>query len=251
MKIALIGYGKMGHAIEKIARERGHEIVAVIDIDSQDKFDSPEFKSADVAIEFTVPAMAFDNYVRAFERGVKVVSGTTGWTERLPEIKEMCDRDGATFFWTSNFSIGVNIFFALNAYLSKLMDKFTQFRPEMEEIHHVHKLDHPSGTAISLARGIIGATERISSWTENPEAAADELLIAHRREGEVPGTHIVRWDSPVDTITIEHRAKSREGFALGAVVAAEWVATQKGFLTMDELMERIVGDKKLTDIIKS
>lgn len=250
MKIALIGYGKMGHAIEKIARERGHEIVAIINVDNQDEFDSDAFRSADVAIEFTVPATAFNNYVRAFGQGVKVVSGTTGWTERMLEIKEMCDKNGATFFWTSNFSIGVNIFFALNSYLSKLMDKFTQYTPAMEEIHHIHKLDHPSGTAISLAKGIIGATGRISSWTENPQAEVDELVIAHRREGEVPGTHIVRWDSPVDTITIEHRAKSREGFALGAVVAAEWVATQTGFLTMSELMERIVGDKKLTDIIK-
>ncbi len=250
MKIALIGYGKMGHAIEKIARERGHEIVAIIDVDNQDEFDSDAFRSADVAIEFTVPATAFNNYVRALGQGVKVVSGTTGWTERMLEIKEMCDKNGATFFWTSNFSIGVNIFFALNSYLSKLMDKFTQYTPAMEEIHHIHKLDHPSGTAISLARGIIGATGRIRSWTENPQAEADELVIAHRREGDVPGTHIVRWDSPTDTITIEHRAKSREGFALGAVVAAEWVATQTGFLTMSELMERIVGDKKLTDIIK-
>lgn len=251
MKIALIGYGKMGRTIEKIARERGHEIVAVIDVDSQEKFDSEEFRSADIAIEFTTPATAFENYMRSFERGVKVVSGTTGWTDRMHEIKEMCDKDGSTFFWTSNFSIGVNIFFALNSYLSKLMNHFTQYRPEMEEIHHVHKLDHPSGTAISLARGIIDGTERVTSWTEDAQAGDSELFIGHRREGEVPGTHIVRWDSPVDTITIEHRAKSREGFALGAVVAAEWVASQNGFLTMDQLMERIVGDKKLTDIIKN
>lgn len=251
MKIALIGHGKMGRTIERIARERGHEIVAIIDVDNPQDFDSPEFKSADVAIEFTTPATAFDNYMRAFARGVKVVSGTTGWTDRMPEVKDMCENHGATFFWTSNFSIGVNIFFAVNAYLARLMNNFPQYRPEMEEIHHIHKLDHPSGTAISLARGIIEGNRRVDSWTESPDAPQSELLIRHRREGEVPGTHIVSWDSPVDTITIEHKAKSREGFALGAVVAAEWVADQTGFLTMDRLMEKIVGDSKLTDIIKN
>lgn len=248
MKIALIGYGKMGHAIEKIALGRGHQIVAVIDADNIDQIDSDAFRSADVAIEFTTPATAFDNYLRAFAQGVKVVSGTTGWTARMDEIEELCRKGEATFFWTSNFSIGVNIFFALNAYLARIMDKFPQYEPSMEEIHHIHKLDHPSGTAISLADGIIHATDRVNSWTEQaPESG--QINIAHRREGEVPGTHIIRWDSEVDTITIEHRAKSRDGFALGAVVAAEWVATQTGFLTMHQLMERIVGDKKLIDLI--
>lgn len=249
MKIALIGYGKMGRTIEKIARERGHEIVAIIDIDNTDDMAGEAFRSADVAIEFTTPATAVDNYLRAFASGVKVVSGTTGWTERMPEIKALCDKGDATFFWTSNFSIGVNIFFALNKYLSRLMEKFPQYRPEMEEIHHIHKLDHPSGTAISLANGIIASNDRVSSWTEESPAAEDTMIINHRREGEVPGTHIISWDSPVDTITIEHKAKSREGFALGAVVAAEWVAGETGFLTMDRLMERIVGDKKLIDIL--
>lgn len=248
MKIALIGHGKMGRAIEQIALQRDHEIVAIIDVDNREDFNSDAFRSADVAIEFTTPATAFDNYMEAFRQGVKVVSGTTGWVERMPQVKEMCDREGATFFWTSNFSIGVNIFFALNAYLSKLMDHFAQYTPSMEEIHHIHKLDHPSGTAISLANGVIDNTSRISSWTEK-DPAAEEIFIGHRREGEVPGTHIVKWDSPIDTITIEHRAKSREGFALGAVVAAEWAAGQTGFLTMHQLMEKIVGDKKLLDII--
>lgn len=248
MKIALIGYGKMGHAIEKIALGRGHQIVAVIDADNIDQIDSDAFRSADVAIEFTTPATAFDNYLRAFAQGVKVVSGTTGWAARMGEIEELCRKGEATFFWTSNFSIGVNIFFALNAYLARIMDKFPQYVPSMEEIHHIHKLDHPSGTAISLADGIIHAADRVTSWTEQaPEPG--QISIAHRREGEVPGTHIIRWDSEVDTITIEHRAKSRDGFALGAVVAAEWVATQTGFLTMHQLMQRIVGDKKLIDLI--
>ncbi|MCM1348880.1 MAG: 4-hydroxy-tetrahydrodipicolinate reductase [Firmicutes bacterium] len=250
MKIALIGYGKMGRAIEKIALERGHEIVARIDVDNHDDMDTDAFRSADVAIEFTTPATAFSNCVEAFCQGVKVVSGTTGWTELMPLIKELCDNHGETFFWTSNFSIGVNLFFALNAYLAKLMENFPQYVPSMEEIHHIHKLDHPSGTAVSLANDIIANSPRLSAWTEQMPAPQGELPIAHRREGEVPGTHIVSWDSPVDNITITHTAKSRQGFALGAVVAAEWVATQTGFLTMPSLMERIVGNAKLIDILK-
>lgn len=247
MKIALIGYGKMGKTIERIARQRGHEIVSIIDIDNQSDFDTEAFRSADVAIEFTTPATAFQNYVKAFEQGVKVVSGSTGWISRIDEIKKMCDDTGATFFWTSNFSIGVNLFFALNKYLAALMDNFTQYTPEMTEIHHVHKLDHPSGTAISLANGIINNCTRITGWTEE-EPTDGAMRINHKREGEVPGTHIINWDSEVDSIEIKHEAKSREGFALGAVVAAEWVATQSGFLTMDMLMHRIIANTKLIDI---
>ncbi len=249
MKIALIGHGKMGRTIERIALERGHEIVSVIDVDNQNDFDSDAFRSADVAIEFTTPRTAFDNYMKAFAQGVKVVSGTTGWLDRIDEIKEKCLRGEATFFWTSNFSIGVNLFFALNRYLSRLMNNFPQYHPRMEEIHHIHKLDHPSGTAISLANGVIDSSSRIERWTEERTDDTSTLVIDHRREGEVPGTHIIQWDSAVDSITIEHRAKSREGFALGAVVAAEWVAGQTGFLTMDSLMKRIVGNEKLLDLI--
>lgn len=247
MKIALIGYGKMGKTIERIARQRGHEIVSIIDIDNQSDFDTDAFRSADVAIEFTTPATAFQNYVKAFEQGVKVVSGSTGWISRIDEVKMMCEDTGATFFWTSNFSIGVNLFFALNKYLAALMDNFTQYTPEMTEIHHVHKLDHPSGTAISLANGIIDNCARITGWAEE-EPAGGAMRINHKREGEVPGTHIINWDSEVDSIEIKHEAKSREGFALGAVVAAEWVATQSGFLTMDMLMHRIIANTKLIDI---
>lgn len=245
MKIALIGYGKMGHAIEKIALERGHEIVAHVDIHNGNAaIDSDAFRSADVAIEFTTPATAFDNINAAFAQGVPVVCGTTGWTSRLGEIKEICDAGKATFFWTSNFSIGVNIFFALNRYLAAFMAGFTQYRPTMKEIHHIHKLDHPSGTALTLAEGIMDSDQRIGCWSE--QISDDHtLLIDHEREGEVPGTHIIRWDSPVDTITIEHRAKSREGFALGAVVAAEWVKDRKGFLTMPQLMEGMISNSAL------
>lgn len=240
----------MGHAIERIAIERGHEIVAKIDVDNQSDFDSPEFRSADVAIEFTTPSTAFGNYMRAFANNVPVVSGSTGWTSRIGEIKEMCDRGEATFFWTSNFSIGVNIFFALNKYLSAMMDGFPQYKPEMTEIHHIHKLDHPSGTAITLAEGIIAQNDRVEAWTEETPAPAGSMTINHEREGEVPGTHIISWDSEVDTITIEHKAKSRAGFALGAVMAAEWVKGKKGFLTMDAMMHGLVANSSILDIFK-
>lgn len=250
MKIALIGYGKMGRAIEQIAQQRGHEIVSIIDIDNLDDFDSDTFRSADVAIEFTTPKSAFDNYIRAFAQGVKVVSGSTGWTERIDEIRRLCEQEDATFFWTSNFSIGVNIFFALNKYLAAMMNGFPQYHPEMTEIHHIHKIDHPSGTAVSLANGIIAENNAIASWTEDETADLSKMTIRHERTGEVPGTHTVKWDSDVDSITITHEAKSRMGFALGAVTAAEWVATQKGFLTMDMLMHRIIADSRLIDILK-
>jgi 4-hydroxy-tetrahydrodipicolinate reductase len=251
MKIALIGYGKMGRAIEKIAISRGHDIVCRIDADNLGDFDSPEFASADVAIEFTTPATAVANYHRAFAKGVPVVSGTTGWTADMPAVKQLCDNGEGTLFWTSNFSLGVNIFFAVNSYLASIMEGFRQYTPSMEEIHHIHKLDHPSGTAITLAEGISHADANVTGWTEDADKAVDgKMLIDHKREGEVPGTHIIRWDSSVDTIIIEHRAHSREGFALGAVVAAEWTAGRHGWLTMDELMHSLVARPQLLDIIK-
>lgn len=244
MKIALIGYGKMGHAIERIALQRGHEIVCKIDIDNADTaFDSPEFKSADVAIEFTTPATAYGNCLKAFQKGIPVVCGSTGWKDRMDQVRELCDEGKATFFWTSNFSIGVNLFFAVNRYLSALMKNFPQYHPEMTEIHHIHKLDHPSGTAITLAEGILKECPRVENWSEN-QSGDDILTIKHIREGEVPGTHIVTWDSEVDKITIEHCAKSREGFALGAVMAAEWVKGRSGWLTMDEMLSSILGSTK-------
>ncbi|MDE7089005.1 MAG: 4-hydroxy-tetrahydrodipicolinate reductase, partial [Prevotella sp.] len=228
-------------AIERIAQQRGHEIVSIIDINNTGDFDSEKFRSADVAIEFTSPASACDNYARALAQGVKVVSGSTGWTERMPEIKELCDRLGGTFFWSSNFSIGVNLFFSLNSYLAKLMNNFPQYTPYITETHHIHKLDHPSGTAISLAHGIMDNDPAYTSWSEDA-CAPDSVRIDHIRRSEVPGTHTVRWDSAIDSIEITHEAHSREGFALGAVVAAEWVAQENGFLTMDMLMKKIIND---------
>lgn len=237
MKIALIGYGKMGHIIESIAKSRGHEIVSIIDIDNRSDFDSDAFRSAEVAIEFTAPQAAFDNITSALKQGVKVVSGSTGWLDRLPEIKAICDADpGKAFFYSSNYSIGVNIFFAVNKYLAKIMNRFSQYSVSMNEIHHIHKLDHPSGTAITLAEGIADNIDALNGWTEDPQKAATSVLINHERRGEVPGTHIIEYRSGVDRIEITHEAFSREGFALGAVVAAEWMHDKTGFRTMDELM---------------
>ena len=236
MKIALIGYGKMGHAIEQIALQRGHEIVSVIDVNNQEDFTSDAFKSADVAIEFSMPAVAMDNYRRAFAAGVPVVSGTTGWLEHLPEIKEAC-KAGQTFFYASNFSLGVNIFFALNKYLAKIMNDFPAYDVRMVETHHVHKLDAPSGTAITLAEGLIDNIERKNKWVEGKDPAEDEIGICSVREGEVPGIHTVIYESDVDTISITHDAKSRMGFALGAVIAAEFTCGKKGFLTMLDMLK--------------
>lgn len=234
MKIALIGYGKMGHVIEEIALARGHEIVCRIDANDQELFTSEAFASAQVAIEFTTPSTAVDNYKRAFAAGIPVVSGTTGWLDRMPEIEEEC-RNGATFFYASNFSLGVNVFFALNRWLAAVMNRLDDYNVSLEEIHHIHKLDHPSGTAITLAQGVIENIDTLSRWSEN-EKDKDVLPITAIREGEVPGTHIVRYDSEVDSITIEHRAKSRRGFALGAVIAAEFTQGRKGFLTMNDML---------------
>ena len=235
MKIALVGYGKMGKTIEQIALSRGHEIVSIIDINNPDDFESAAFKSADVAIEFTTPATAFDNYMKCFAANVPVVSGTTGWTARMGEIKEMCEKEGKTFFYASNFSIGVNIFFALNKYLAKVMNNFPSYDVRMTEVHHIHKLDAPSGTAITLAEGILENIDRKDRWTLETAEKATDLPIHAIREGEVPGIHEIIYESDVDTISIKHDAKSRAGFALGAVVAAEFTAGKKGFLGMSDL----------------
>ena len=237
MKIALIGYGKMGKTIEQIALNRGHQIVSIVDINNPEEFQSANFKSADVAIEFTTPATAFDNYMKSFAAGVPVVSGTTGWLDRIGEIKEKCEKEGKTFFYASNFSIGVNIFFALNKYLAKIMNNFPSYNISMTETHHIHKLDAPSGTAITLAEGIIENVDRKVRWTLETAEQPTDLPIHAIREGEVPGIHEVTYESDVDYISIKHDAKSRAGFALGAVVAAEFTAGKKGFLGMDDMLK--------------
>lgn len=237
MKIALIGYGKMGKTIEQIALNRGHQIVSIVDINNPEEFQSANFKSADVAIEFTTPATAFDNYMKSFAADVPVVSGTTGWLDRIGEIKEKCEKEGKTFFYASNFSIGVNIFFALNKYLAKIMNNFPSYNISMTETHHIHKLDAPSGTAITLAEGIIENVDRKDRWTLETAEQPTDLPIHAIREGEVPGIHEVTYESDVDYISIRHDAKSRAGFALGAVVAAEFTAGKKGFLGMDDMLK--------------
>ena len=226
----------MGRTIEKIALSRGHEVVSIIDVDNQNDFTSEAFKSADVAIEFTMPTVAIQNYRKAFEVHVPVVSGTTGWLEHLPEIKNACE-NGATFFYASNFSLGVNIFFAVNKYLAKIMKGFPSYQVKIEETHHIHKLDAPSGTAITLAEDIIKTIGRKNKWTGNLDAKDDEIEIKSIREGEIPGIHTVIYESDVDTIKITHDAKSREGFALGAVIAAEFTCGKKGFLTMQDMLK--------------
>lgn len=237
MKIALIGYGKMGKTIEQIARERGHRIVSIVDINNPEEFQSDAFKSADVAIEFTTPATAFTNYLRCFEAGVPVVSGTTGWLEHMGEIKEKCEKEGKTFFYASNFSIGVNLFFALNKYLARLMNRFPAYDVRLTETHHIHKLDAPSGTAITLAEGILENIDRKERWTLETADQPADLPIHAIREGEVPGIHEIVYESDADSISIKHDAKSRAGFALGAVLAAEFTAGKKGFLGMNDLLK--------------
>ena len=235
MKIALIGYGKMGKTIEQIARQRGHQIVSIIDINNTADFDSEAFRSADVAIEFTTPATALGNYMRCFEANVPVVSGTTGWLSHLDEVKAKCEQEGKTFFYASNFSVGVNIFFALNKYLAKIMNDFPSYDVRMTETHHIHKLDAPSGTAITLAEGILENIDRKDRWTLETAEQPTDLPIHAIREGEVPGIHEIVYDSEADYISIKHSAKSRAGFALGAVIAAEFTTGKKGFLGMNDL----------------
>ncbi len=221
MKIALIGYGKMGHIIESIAIERGHEIVCIIDKDNTEDFHSAAFASADVAIEFTTPQTAEANVLRAWAVGVPVVSGTTGWNIEATRLEAI--RQKAGLMWSSNYSIGVNLLFALNKQLAKFMEAYPNYTPHMTEVHHIHKLDAPSGTAKTLQEAI--GDERL--------ALAD---IESIREGEVPGIHTVTWDSEVDTITISHSAKSRKGFALGAVIAAEWMKGKTGWHEFSEVI---------------
>jgi len=237
MKIALIGYGKMGKEIERIALDRGHEIVSIVDVDNQDEFNSSGFKSADVAVEFTAPTVAYSNYMKAFSANVKVVSGSTGWMEEHgEEIKRLCKEEGKTLFWASNFSLGVAIFSKVNNFLAKIMNQFPNYDVNISETHHIHKLDAPSGTAITLAEGILENMDRKEKWVMETANEQNELPIHSIREGEVYGIHTIRYDSEFDSITITHDSKNRKGLALGAVLAAEYTHNHNGFLGINDLL---------------
>ena len=240
----------MGRAIERIAKERGHQIVCVIDADNPQDFDSPGFKSADVAIEFTAPEAAFGNCLKAFERHIKVVSGTTGWTDKhRAEIEKLTHGGENTLFWASNYSIGVAVFAALNRYLAGIMNRYPQYNVAMEETHHVHKKDAPSGTAITLAEDIVAHLDRKQGWSKgrftapdgtisgSARATEDQIAVNSVRKGEVPGIHTITYTSPADTITITHEAHNRDGFALGAVLAAEYTRGHQGLLSMSDLFK--------------
>lgn len=231
MKIALLGYGKMGKVIERIAIERGHEIV----LKKSRNVNFESLQNADVAIDFSIPNAAVDNISTCFENGIPVISGTTGWLEHYPKMVQLCDEKKGAFIYASNFSLGVNIFFELNEYLAKMMSQFTQYDTSIQEIHHTQKLDAPSGTAITLAESIINNSD-YSSWALDEAKKSDELVINAERIPNVPGTHIITYQSVVDTIEIKHEAHSREGFALGAVVAAEWIFGKKGVYTMKDVL---------------
>ncbi len=231
MKIALLGYGKMGKVIEQIALERGHEIV--VRKSSSDSYIGLE--NADVAIDFSVPTAAVANITECLNTGIPIVSGTTGWLEEYPKMESLCKEKKGAFIYGSNFSLGVNLFFELNEYLAKLMSKFDQYVISMEEIHHTQKLDKPSGTAISLANGIINTTKYTNWSIENPNPS--EVFIDVKRIDTVPGTHSILYTSEVDTIEIKHTAHNRDGFALGSIIAAEWLIGKKGVFTMRDVLE--------------
>jgi 4-hydroxy-tetrahydrodipicolinate reductase len=238
MKIALLGYGKMGHEIEKIALARGHQMVLKIDVDNLNELTPESLSRADVAVDFSTPASAYSNILRCFESGIPVVCGTTGWLEKMAEVKKLCVERNQTFFYASNFSLGVNLLFALNRYLASLMDPFPGYEISIKEVHHVHKLDAPSGTAITLANDLIARVQRKKQWELNRAGDPSTLKISAIREDEVPGTHVVTYDSDIDTIEISHVAKNRIGLALGAVLAAEFLQGKKGVFTMEDLLGR-------------
>lgn len=230
MKIALFGYGKMGKMIEKVAVSRNHEIVAKIDVDSE----SPNFKNIDVAIDFSMPTAAFENISQCLENEVPIISGTTGWLENYGEAARLCEERKGAFIYASNFSLGVNVFFQLNEHLAKMMSNLKDYNVSMEEIHHTQKLDAPSGTAITLAEGVISNSD-YEGWELDAKDGA-KIPITSKRIGSTPGTHTVKYENEIDAIDIKHTAHNREGFALGAVIAAEWIYGKTGVFTMKDVL---------------
>jgi 4-hydroxy-tetrahydrodipicolinate reductase len=235
MNIALLGYGKMGKEIEMIALQRGHSIVLKVDETNAATFTTSNLQKADVAIEFSTPTSVIQNIKKCFEANVPIVIGTTGWYDSYQEIAKECLQKNASLFHSTNYSLGVNLFFKLNSYLAELMNKYDSYNVGIQEIHHIHKLDKPSGTAISLANQILDKIERKQQWsiTENN---SNTLYIEDKREGEVPGTHIIKYTSAIDDIEIMHKAHNRKGFAQGAVIAAEYIIGKKGIFTMNDLI---------------
>ena len=229
MNIALLGYGRMGQTIAGIAKERGHNIVLTVD-----KGDEYNLEGVDIAIDFSIPEAAVTNISNCLNAGVPVVSGTTGWLDDYDKITELCKKENGAFLYASNFSVGVNLFFELNRQLAKMMSRFDDYKVSMEEVHHIHKLDAPSGTAITLAEGI-SKNSKLNGWVLDKKEE-DKITINSIREGEVPGTHTITYGSEVDEIKIEHKAHSRNGFALGAVIAAEWLKDKKGVFSMKDVL---------------
>lgn len=237
MKVAIIGYGKMGHEIEQVLLSRGHSVALIIDQENAHDLCAEKLAEVDVAIEFTTPTTAYSNVRTCIECGTPVVSGTTGWHDKLEELQALCREKGSSMIWSSNYSLGVNITFRLNRYLAELMNRFEGYNVAIEEIHHTQKKDAPSGTAISLANDILERVERKQRWMNEPTEEADAIAITSLREGTVPGTHTVTYLSEDDKIEIKHTLFSRRALALGAVVAAEFVAPRKGVFTIDDLFE--------------
>jgi 4-hydroxy-tetrahydrodipicolinate reductase len=236
MKIALVGYGKMGQMLESIAKERGHEIALIIDKENKHELNSTNLREIDVVLEFSTPDMAFDNVSICLLAGKSVVCGTTGWIDKLGKAKELAENGNGSLFYASNFSLGVNLFFRINRLLAKYLEKYKGYEINIEETHHTQKKDAPSGTAISLASIIKEEIASIQGWTLLPEEKKDHIPIKSIREGNVPGTHCIIYNSEQDEIILSHRAKSRKGFALGAILAAEYSLGKKGFLTMDSFL---------------
>ncbi len=236
MNIALIGYGRMGHEIETIALKRGHVIKLIIDIDNRDELREDKMSEVDVVIEFSSPDAAFDNISRCLELSVPVVSGTTGWLDDYEKAVEICKRRDTAFIHSSNYSIGVNIFFRLNEELARHLSAYEEYSVSIEEIHHIKKLDAPSGTAITLAQGISGSHPKYEGWCFENEKKDKCVPVKSVREGDVPGIHTVTWNSEIDSISIRHDAKNRKGLAMGAVVAAEFIHSRKGIFTMRDVM---------------
>jgi 4-hydroxy-tetrahydrodipicolinate reductase len=237
MNIALIGYGKMGQTIERHAISRGHNIGLKISIDNTEDFTTENLKGIDVAIEFTAPHVVVGNICKLMDHNIPTVVGTTGWLDNLIGVKEYIEEKDGTLIYASNFSLGVNLFFALNEYAAKLLAPYEAYKPDMIEIHHTAKLDAPSGTAITLAQGLMANNDRYQRWENNPSTEEGVLPIVSERVDPAPGTHIVNYRSGVDTITLSHEAHNREGFALGAVIAAEWIVSKKGVYTMRDLFK--------------